>query len=126
MNEYVVMKLVSGETLIAQLLNETKDGVHVINPLQVKLVPMVYKDGEYGENAISSRFCQFTEEIDFTFNHKDLIYCKPLNPKMQPIYNRLIESFNNEAREPSIPEEVEEEDNLQEAFSNVISSKKLH
>lgn len=99
MSEYVVMKLVSGETLIANLLNQTPDGVHVLNPLQVKLIPVSNEEGEYGETAISSKYCQFTEEVDFTFNAKDIIYCKPLNSKMIPLYTKLIESFSKEEKE---------------------------
>lgn len=124
MSEYVVMKLISGETVIAQLLNETNDGVHVINPLQVKMIPVMYKDGDYGEQAISSRLCQFTDDVDFTFNYKDLIYCKPLKPKMEPIYTRLIKSFEEETKE--IVEEEQTEDVLDDIFNGLLSSKKLH
>lgn len=118
------MKLVSGETVIAELLNETPDGVHVINPLQVKMIPVAYRDGDYGEQAISSRLCPFTDDVDFTFNHKDLIYCKILKPKMEAIYTRLIKSFEEEAAEVSSNEVSEEP--VDEAFNELISNKKLH
>lgn len=123
MSDYVVMKLVSGETVIAQLLNETNEGVHVINPLQVKMIPVAYKDGDYGEQAISSRLCQFTDDVDFTFNHKDLIYCKPLKPKMEVIYTRLIKSFDEETKE--ILEEPSESV-LDDIFNGMLNNKKIH
>lgn len=114
------MKLITGETLIANLLNQTPDGVHVLNPLHVKLIPVSNEEGDYGETAISSRYCQFTEEVDFTFNSKDLIYCKPLNPRMVPLYIKMIDSFSKEDKE-------EEKANVElESLINKVFNKNIH
>lgn len=117
MNEYVVIKLVSGELVIARLLHETVEGIHIVNPLQVKMIP-VMTENDYGETAISSKFCQFTEETEFIFNTEHMVYCKPLNPRMIPLYDRLIESFNKESSEAL--EESTEED------QPTFTTKKLH
>lgn len=117
MGEYAVLKLVSGETVIARILHETTEGIHVINPLQIKMIP-VMSEGDYGETAISSKYCQFTEETEFVFDAKHIVYCKTLNPKMIPLYDRLIESFIKESQEAS-EEEVHED-------QPTFTTKKLH
>lgn len=108
----VVFKLVTGETIIATLLNETEDGIVVLNPLQVKMVPIDYGDDGYGEQAIANRFCPFTDDKDFTFGSKNIVYCKPLHPKMIDYYNKLVLAFGKEGTEESVPKEEKEQDHL--------------
>ena len=108
----VVFKLVTGETLIATLLNETEDGIVVLNPLQVKMIPIDYGDDGYGEQAITNRFCPFTDEKDFTFDLKNIVYYKPLNPKMIDHYNKLVLAFGKESTEDHNPKEEQEHDHL--------------
>lgn len=107
MNEdCVVFKLVTGETIIATLLNETKDGIIVLNPLQVKMIPVDMGEDGYSEQAITNRFCPFTDDKDFSFDLKNIVYCKPLHPKMLQHYNKLVLAFGKESTE------VQEQDKL--------------
>jgi hypothetical protein len=96
-NDYVVFKLVTGEQVIATLLNEVEDCIVVIDPIQVRMVPML-QDAEYSEQALTNKFCQFTDETEFVFNHKDIVYLKPLHPKMRGHYEKLVLAFGEESK----------------------------
>lgn len=108
----IVFKLVTGETVIATLLNETEDGIVVLNPLQIKMIPMDMGEDGFGEQAITNRFCPFTDEKDFTFDLKNIVYYKPLHPKMTDHYNRLVLAFGKESTEEQVQEEEPEQDHL--------------
>lgn len=112
-NEYVVFKLITGEQVLATLLNETKDGIVVIDPIQVRMVPMV-ENNEYSEQALTNRLCQFTDETEYTFNYKDIVYMKSLHPKMHGHYERLVLAFGEESKvvEEYYVEEDKREDKL--------------
>jgi hypothetical protein len=112
-NEYVVFKLITGEQVLATLLNETKDGIVVIDPIQVRMVPMV-ENNEYSEQALTNRLCQFTDETEYVFNHKDIVYLKGLHPKMHGHYERLVLAFGEESKvvEEYYVEEDKREDKL--------------
>jgi len=112
-NEYVVFKLITGEQVLATLLNETKDGIVVIDPIQVRMVPMV-ENNEYSEQALTNRLCQFTDETEYVFNHKDIVYLKGLHPKMRGHYERLVLAFGEESKvvEEYYVEEDKREDKL--------------
>jgi hypothetical protein len=97
LSEYVVLKICTGEQLLATLLNETLDGVTILDPIQVKLIPM-YDEGEYVEQAITNNYCQFSQDRSFTFHWKDVIYCKELDPVMIKYYKKLVLAFGEESR----------------------------
>ena len=92
MSEYVVMKLCTGEQILATVVNETLDGISVLDPIQVKMIPMM-DQGEYVEQVVSNTYCKFTKERQFTFNYKDIIYCKALNPVIVKYYKKLVLAF---------------------------------
>jgi len=129
LSEYIVLKLCTGEQLLATSLNETLYGVTVLDPIQVKLIPM-YDEGEYVEQAISNNYCQFTQERRFTFNWKDVIYRKELDPIMVKYYKKLVLAFGEEskARTAYYKEEPKEEtkDDLDKMLDQVSKSIKFH
>jgi len=95
LSEYVVLKLCTGEQLFGEVLNETLDGISISDPIQVKSIPMM-DNNEYVEQIISNRFCAFTKDRHFTFNYKDIIYCKDLNPAIVKYYKKLVLAFGEE------------------------------
>jgi hypothetical protein len=95
LSEYVVLKLCTGEQLFGEVLNETLDGISITDPIQVKSIPMM-DNNEYVEQIISNRFCAFSKDRHFTFNYKDIIYCKDLNPAIVKYYKKLVLAFGEE------------------------------
>lgn len=95
MNEFTVFKLITGEQVIATLLNDIEDGIVVLNPIIVKMIYMV-KDGDHIEQAVTSKFCQFSEDNIFAFHHRNLIYRKKLDPEMVSYYIRIVKALDEE------------------------------
>lgn len=105
MNDYVVLKLISGEQLIASLLNETSEGIVVLDPIVVRMHAIV-RDGTNVEQAVTSRFCQFGEDNVFAFHYRNLIYRKKLDPDMIPYYTRIVKALEAEDNMIDPPEEL--------------------
>ena len=127
MNEHVVLKLCTGEQLLATLLNETLEGITVLDPIQVKLIT-AYDEGEYVEQAITNNYCQFTQERRFTFNWKDVIYCKELDPVMVKYYQKLVLAFGEESKSRTAyyKEETKESKDLDKKLDKLSKSIKFH
>lgn len=97
MDNYVVLKLITGEQLLATLLNETEDGVVVLDPIVVRMIPTV--GGSLSEQAVTSLYCQFSDDKDFAFDYKNVIYIKDMATKMIPYYKKLVHEFNDDNRQ---------------------------
>jgi hypothetical protein len=92
MNEYyVVIKLVSGEQLMATLVNEDEYTIEIKNALQIKLRLHNEADRQF-ESISVVPFCQFTEDPNFVLDKSIIIYVKELSEHLVPRYEDLIES----------------------------------
>jgi hypothetical protein len=85
LNNYVVLKLVSNEMLMAELAEVYETGISVKRPIQVRMVPTI-KDGEVAEEPVVSIYCQFTYDEYYDFENSNIIYCKSLVDKIIPFY----------------------------------------
>lgn len=94
MNEYVVFKLITGEQVIATLINESEVGLVVVDPIIVTMRYIV-RDGQHIEQAITSKFCQFAENNTYTFSKRNLIFYKKLNDDMIMYYTRIVKALND-------------------------------
>ncbi len=104
MNNYVVMKLITGEQIIATLLNESIAGILVLDPILVRMVSES-NNGVYTEQAITSTYCQFSNDQSFVFDHKNIVFCKDLNPKMIPFYIKVCAALKKSSIISDEPEE---------------------
>ena len=95
--------------MFATLLNETENGYVVLNPIQVRMVP-VFQNGEYNEQTLSNRFCQYSDENQYTFDQKNVVYCKPLHSNMIDHYVKLVLAFGKERNYPE--DSKQEEPNM--------------
>lgn len=96
--------------MIANLINETVDGIVVIDPIIVTM-KYILRDGQHLEQAVTSKFCQFGEDNLFTFSGRNLIYWKKLDPDMIPYYRRIVKALaaaDLANTLPDNPEELEE------------------
>lgn len=87
MTKYVVLKLTTGETLIAESISTSHYSVTVRRPVQVRLVPGI-KDGSITEEPVISIYCSFTYDEQFEFKNDNIVYCKPLIDKIGPFYEK--------------------------------------
>lgn len=88
---YVVVKLVSGEQIMATLVNEDEYTIEIKNALQIKL--RLVSDGDRQLESISVvPFCQFTDDPNFVLDKSIIIYVKELSENLVPKYEDLIEA----------------------------------
>ena len=126
MSDYVVLKLCTGEELLGELLNDAVDGISVLNPIEVRSIPQ-WNKGELQEHVVSKLYCKFTDDHRFTFNNKDVVYCKDLTPSTIRYYKKLVFAFLSNKSE--VDEAYEEPDNEElEKFQEFIKSNgiKIH
>jgi hypothetical protein len=93
---YVVLKLVSGETLMSVLGAEDENFVQLNNPLVIKSVPSL-ADGR--EHLAAAPFCPFTEDSEFILDKRDVMFIKNLAEPFIKTYIRLTESEEDERPE---------------------------
>jgi hypothetical protein len=92
MNEYyVIVKLVSGEQVMATLVNEDDYTIEIKNALNIKNRLVVEGDRQY-ETISVSPFCQFTDEPNFVLDKSIIIYVKELSESLVGKYQDLVES----------------------------------
>lgn len=125
MSDYVVMKLTTGEQIIASVVNETLDGITVLDPIQIKAIPMM-DEGEYVEQIMSNPYCQFTKDRQFTFNFKDIIYCKDLNPAIVKYYKKLVLAFGEEKSQTEQFYKDASQDEVEKVHQPLTKTIKLH
>ena len=113
MIDYVVVKLVTGETIMAVLASQDEEKIELYNPMVVKTI-QIQRDGKSYEQTVTVPYCPYTEDQDFVFENRDVMYVKPLHRKIIPFYQLMIgvssaesDDFMSQYVEP--PDEDEEE-----------------
>jgi len=90
---YVVIKLVSGEQVMAILEEEDENIVQLCHPMTIRTIPIV---GQGREHITAHPFCQFTDDKFFLIEKKNVIFIKRLHHMMIPHYQRLVSEHGND------------------------------
>jgi hypothetical protein len=101
---YVVVKLVSGETVMATFEGEDEKFVKIDHPIQIKttIIP------ELGRESISaSPLCQFSDATTFVLEKNHIVYIKKLHKQFIPHYNNFLKSYE-EALIPTTKSSIQE------------------
>ena len=88
---YVIVKLVSGEQVMATLVNEDEYTIEIKNALLIKL-RLISDDERQYESISVVPFCQFTDDPNFVLDKSIIIYVKELSEHLVSKYEDLIES----------------------------------
>ncbi len=109
---YVVVKLVSGETVMATFEGEDDKYIKIDHPIQIRtqIIP------ELGRESISaSPLCQFSDATTFVLEKNHIVYIKKLHKQFIPHYNNFLKSYE-EAMIPTTRSEIQEK--LSEYFDD--------
>ena len=87
----VVVKLVSGEQVMATLVNEDEYTVEIKNALLIRL-KVITEDHRHYESISVVPFCQFTDDPNFILDKSIIVYVKELSADLVENYQDLIES----------------------------------
>lgn len=121
-NEYVVIRLGSGEQVMALKTAESDTTVTLVYPMQIKSYPREREDGSITETVAGAPFCHFADEKIFTINKNFIVFENPLHPKLVPFYTDMVDQY--EASENEHPGAQEEENALEKLFSMVDEMRK--
>lgn len=87
---FVIIKLVSGEQVMAVLENETDENIHISSPLLLRLFPVL--GAEQGqEHVTATPYCKFAEDSNLTLNKRNILFIKKLHHQLVPHYMRLAD-----------------------------------
>lgn len=85
---FVIIKLVSGEQVMAVLENETDENIKISSPLLLRLFPVI--GAETGqEHVTATPYCKFAEDSNITLNKRNILFVKNLHSMLIPHYIRL-------------------------------------
>jgi len=109
MSDYVVVKLISGETVMATFEGEDDKFIKINYPIQIKttIIPEIHR-----ESISAAPFCQFSESSSFTLEKSHIIYIKKLHKQFISHYKNFIKTYD-EALIPTTRQSIQEA--LQEA-----------
>lgn len=112
-NDYfVAVKLGSGEHVLAILVDEDVDTVHLRYPMVIKISPQIL-DGRAVEHMTAAPLCPFSADPNYFIERHHLMYLKEMHQAMIEKYVALLESTEREVpvrkNADGDLEEVEEE-----------------
>jgi len=91
--EYVIIKLVSGEQLMGVCTEETDKDITVMFPMALRQYPIQRDDGTIGEQVTGGPFCAFASDRTFTIPKASVMINKPLHELLVPFYVRMVNQY---------------------------------
>jgi hypothetical protein len=85
---FVIIKLVSGEQVMAVLEKETDDNIQISSPLLLRLFPVIGAESGQ-EHVTATPYCKFAEDSNLTLNKRNILFVKNLHSMLIPHYMRL-------------------------------------
>jgi hypothetical protein len=91
--EYVIIKLISGEQLMGVCTEETDKDITVMFPMALRQYPIQREDGTIGEQVTGGPFCAFASDRTFTIPKASVMVNKPLHELLVPFYVRMVNQY---------------------------------
>ena len=91
---FVIIKLVSGEQVMATLTNEDDAMIQVDYPMLIRAIPFT-QGGKTHEHVTASPLCQFSEDKHFSIPKSTVIFIKKLHQMIVPHYTRLVDEHES-------------------------------
>jgi hypothetical protein len=123
LDKYVVLKLISGEELIGQLVKEDDYALDLQFPMIVRHINRSV-GGFPAESLILSTYSHFCADDQFTFNKQHIIVMKDLDPRYVDEYHHSVDDFINQSTSPQAqnPEELKDlSEKLKSLFKDRLS-----
>jgi hypothetical protein len=84
---YVILKLTSGEQMMAVLRSEDEEYIEIEYPMVMRMIPVM---SEGREHITAHPFCQFSDDRQFTLHKNDIMFVKKLHHVFIPHYQRIV------------------------------------
>jgi hypothetical protein len=85
---FVVLKLVSGEQVMAVLRSEDEMFIEIESPMCIRTIPVIETQKEH---ITAHPLCQFTDDVKYTLDKKDVMFIKKMHYIFIPHYMRMVE-----------------------------------
>jgi hypothetical protein len=85
---YIVMKLTSGEQVMAVLKEEDEEHVLLESPMCIRTTPILEASREH---VTAHPLCQFSDDTTFVIAKRDIMFVKKLHHIFIPHYQRIVE-----------------------------------
>lgn len=109
---FVIIKMVSGENVMASLMAEDADYVQFEYPI---LIRMMQTDLPNRESIAATPYCQFSSDTKFTIAKRNIMFIKKLHPSFIPHFIRFAKEYEETAfipREETYRTEAFEDEEL--------------
>jgi hypothetical protein len=84
---YIVMKLTSGEQVMAVLREEDEEHVLLESPMCIRTIPILEASREH---VTAHPLCQFSDDRTFVISKRDIMFVKKLHHLFIPHYQRIV------------------------------------
>ena len=84
---FVILKLVSGEQVMAVLRSEDEMFIEVESPMCIRTIPILATSREH---ITAHPLCQFTDDINYVLDKKDVMFIKKMHHIFIPHYLRIV------------------------------------
>ena len=120
---YIIMKLTSGEQVMAVLKEEDEEHVLLESPMCIKTIPILEANREH---VTAHPLCQFSDDRTFVIAKRDIMFVKKLHHLFVPHYQRIVAehervSFISKQNDGSLEELDFDDDVTQEEAVRRIS-----
>jgi hypothetical protein len=85
---YIVMKLTSGEQVMAVLKEEDEEHVLLESPMCIRMIPVLERNREV---ITAAPLCQFSDDTTFVISKRDILFVKKLHHLFIPHYQRIVD-----------------------------------
>jgi hypothetical protein len=92
---YVILKLVSGEDVMAVLSSEDNNCIYLTSPICIRTHP-IFQAGR--EQVTAVPLCQFSEENFYIIHKRNVMFIKKLHHAFIPHYQRIVEEQGKSVR----------------------------
>jgi hypothetical protein len=123
---YIVMKLTSGEQVMAVLKEEDDEHVLLESPMCIRTIPILEASREH---VTAHPLCQFSDDRTFVIAKRDIMFVKKLHHIFIPHYQRIVAEHERLSfiSKDSKKEELlwEDEVDLEEAKRRILMLEEL-
>ena len=84
---FVIVKLVSGEQVMAVLRSEDDSFIEIESPMCIRTIPVLETNKEH---ITAHPLCQFSDDVKYVLDKKDVMFIKKMHHIFIPHYLRIV------------------------------------
>jgi hypothetical protein len=118
---FVILKLVSGEQVMAVLRSEDEMFIEVESPMCIRTIPVLATNKEH---ITAHPLCQFSDDVNYVLDKKDVMFIKKMHHIFIPHYLRIVEEHEKlglmDTNERRKAEDLTWEEPIEEDFTTFV------